>query len=70
VGGTRKFILGKHTGSKALEHVVSTLGYNLTREQICRVLERVKTEGEHKSVITPEHLLELIQAARSGEDQD
>jgi methanogen homocitrate synthase len=70
VGGTRKFILGKHTGSKALEHVVSTLGYNLTREQICRVLERVKTEGEHKSVITPEHLLELIQMARSGEEQD
>ena len=68
VGGARKFILGKHTGSKALEHVVSSLGYHLSREQICLVLDRVKAEGEHKSVVTPARLLELIQAAQSGDE--
>jgi methanogen homocitrate synthase len=60
VGGERKFILGKHTGSKALEHVTSALGFHLSREQICLVLERVKTEGEHKMVVSPERLLEII----------
>ena len=60
VGGERKFILGKHSGSKALEYVVSALGFQLSKEQVCRVLERVKTEGEHKTVVTPERLLELI----------
>jgi methanogen homocitrate synthase len=60
VGGERKFILGKHTGSKALEYVVSALGFQLSKGQVCRVLELVKTEGEHKTVVTPERLLELI----------
>jgi methanogen homocitrate synthase len=60
VGGERKFILGKHTGSKALEYVVSALGFQLSKSQVCRVLELVKTEGEHKTVVTPERLLDLI----------
>ena len=60
VGGERKFILGKHSGSKALEYVASALGFQLSKEQIYLVLERVKTEGEHKTVVTPERLLELI----------
>ena len=33
VGGERHFILGKHTGRKALEHVVASLGYTLTEPQ-------------------------------------
>ncbi len=60
VGGERKFILGKHSGSKALEYVASALGFQLSKEQIYLVLERVKTEGEHKTIVTPERLLELI----------
>ena len=70
VRGPGDSVLGKHTGRKALEHVVATLGYQLTKDQISRVLERVKSEGEQKSVITPDHLLELIQMARSGEEPD
>ena len=38
VGGIRKFILGKHTGSKALEHVVATLGYTLRKSRSARCL--------------------------------
>ena len=63
VGGERKFILGKHSGSKALEYVAAALGYNLTREQVGKVLERVKEEGEHKTVVTPERLLGLLNEA-------
>jgi len=65
VGGERKFILGKHSGSKALEYVASALGYHLSKEQVNQVLERVKTEGEHKTVVTPERLLELITGVRT-----
>jgi methanogen homocitrate synthase len=64
VGGERRFILGKHTGKKALEHVVSTLGYQLNEEQICRVLDEVKELGESKIGITPETLTALIRHAR------
>jgi methanogen homocitrate synthase len=60
VGGERRFILGKHTGKKALEHVVATLGYQLNEQQICRVLDEVKELGESKIGITPETLTALI----------
>lgn len=69
VGGERRFILGKHTGKKALEHVVSTLGYNLTGPQICRVLDLVKDHSEHKCSITPDVLKKLIKKAKEEKPQ-
>jgi methanogen homocitrate synthase len=60
VGGERRFILGKHTGKKALEHVVATLGYQLTGDQICQILDEVKELGEQKIGVTPETLVALI----------
>ncbi len=60
MGGTRHFILGKHTGKKALEHVVASLGCELTETQICAVLDLVKDHSEHKCNITPEVLRKLI----------
>jgi len=60
VGGERHFILGKHTGKKALEHVVVSLGCALSEKQICRVLDLVKDYSEHKCNVTPEVLRKLI----------
>ena len=64
VGGQRRFILGKHTGKKALEHVVGSLGYSLNEKQICQVLDEVKELGESKCGITPETLTALIRHAQ------
>jgi len=64
VGGERHFILGKHTGKKALEHVVASLGWELSDKQICRVLDLVKDHSEHKCNITPEILKKLIRKAQ------
>jgi len=64
VGGQRRFILGKHTGKKALEHVVTSLGYSLNEKQICAVLDEVKELGESKCGITPETLTALIRHAQ------
>lgn len=64
VGGERHFILGKHTGKKALEHVITSLGCNLTDNQICKVLDRVKEVGERKCNITPEVLRDIIRHVR------
>jgi len=60
VGQERRFILGKHTGKKALEHVVAGLGYSLNEEQICQILDEVKELGESKCGITPDTLTALI----------
>jgi methanogen homocitrate synthase len=64
VGGERRFILGKHTGKKALEYVVSSLGCELSEKQICRVLDLVKDHSEHKCSITPVILRKLIKKAK------
>jgi methanogen homocitrate synthase len=64
VGGERRFILGKHTGKKALEHVVKTLGYSLSEQQICQVLDEVKELGESKCGVSPEALTALIRHAQ------
>ncbi|MEI8331372.1 MAG: homocitrate synthase family protein [Methanomicrobiales archaeon] len=64
VGGERKFILGKHTGRKALEHVMESLGCECTEKQVCRVLDLVKDHSEHKCNITPDILWKLITKAQ------
>lgn len=66
VGSERHFILGKHTGKKALEHVVASLGCELSEKQICRVLDLVKDHSEHKCNITPDILKKLIRKAKES----
>lgn len=66
VGGERHFILGKHTGKKALEHVVASMGCELSEKQICRVLDLVKDHSEQKCNITPEVLKKLIRKAKES----
>lgn len=66
VGSERHFILGKHTGKKALEYVVSSMGCELTEKQVCRVLDLVKDHSEHKCHITPDVLKKLIRKAKES----
>jgi methanogen homocitrate synthase len=68
VGGERRFILGKHTGKKALEHVVASLGCELTEKQVCRVLGLVKDHSEHKCSITPEILKKIIRKVKTEKE--
>ena len=64
VGSERKFILGKHTGKKALEFVMASIGCELNDRQVCRVLDLVKDHSEHKCNITPDVLKKLIRKAK------
>jgi methanogen homocitrate synthase len=68
VGGERHFILGKHTGKKALEHVVASMGCELSEKQICRVLDMVKDHSEHKCNITSDVLKKLIHKAKHEQE--
>ena len=60
VGAKREIIIGKHTGSKALKGVVQKMGYNLTHEQMCSLLDKVKKCGEAKKKVTCGRLTEFI----------
>lgn len=60
VGRERQFILGKHTGTKALRYITASLGHQLTDLQIGQVLALIKERSEHKCSITPDVLKGLI----------
>jgi methanogen homocitrate synthase len=61
LGLDRQFILGKHTGKRALTHILTTFGYHLTDEQIVQALEDIKEQSEGKCTITPQVLRTIIQ---------
>jgi methanogen homocitrate synthase len=60
VGGKREIIIGKHTGSKALKGVVEKMGYNLTHDQMCSLLDRVKKCSEAKKKVSCDRLTAFI----------
>lgn len=66
VGRERQFILGKHTGTRALRYVTASLGHQLTDPQIGQVLALIKERSELKCSITPEVLKDLILQVEKG----
>ncbi len=56
VGAKRDIIIGKHTGTKALKGVVQKMGYNLSHEQMCELLDKVKKCSEAKKQVSCERL--------------
>ena len=66
VGSERRFVLGKHTGRKALEHVAKAYGFELSDEEASWVLEQVKQKSEGKCCVTREVLCDLLRKAREG----
>ncbi len=66
VGGERRFVLGKHTGRRALEHVAKAYGFDLSDDEARWVLEQVKQKSEGKCSVTREVLCSLLRAAKEG----
>ncbi len=65
VGGERHYTLGKHSGKKAIVHILQSTGHDLSEERICWILDQVKARGENKCSITHELLLSLIRQAET-----
>jgi methanogen homocitrate synthase len=60
VGAKREIIIGKHTGSKALKSVVQKMGYELSHEQMSKLLDKVKKCSEAKKKVSCGRLTEFI----------
>jgi methanogen homocitrate synthase len=60
VGGSREFILGKHSGSKALCYMARQMGITLSKAETDIVLEEIKRMSESKRSLRREELGELI----------
>jgi len=60
IGAKRKFVLGKHSGIKSLNHVVTSMGYDISKEDLCRLLAMVKEKGEVLGAVDKETLKDMI----------
>lgn len=67
VGGHREFILGKHSGSKALCYMARQMGITLSKAETDIVLEEIKRMSESKRSLRREELAELITLLLSKE---
>lgn len=68
VGRERQYILGKHTGRKAIEHIIASKGCTLSPDQVQWLLCRVKDLSEGKCRITDKILMNLLREARDKGD--
>jgi len=67
LGLERRFLLGKHTGKRALVHILTSFGYHITDKQVMQVLELIKDRSEDKCSINQQILREIISQV-TGED--
>lgn len=61
IGAKRNFILGKHTGRKALLGILRHKGYHdLTHDQLCELVDIIKEYRETKKELTADRIDELV----------
>lgn len=60
VGGKRHLIVGKHTGMKALKGIVNNMGYDLSKEELTTLLDRIKNCTDVKHGISPSKLESMV----------
>ncbi|MBW9220325.1 2-isopropylmalate synthase [Methanothermococcus sp. SCGC AD-155-N22] len=65
VGQRRKIILGKHTGSHAIECKLKELGFkvgeNITEEQFKEIIKRIKDIGDKGKRITDDDVIAIVE---------
>ncbi|MBW6470000.1 MAG: homocitrate synthase family protein [Methanosarcinaceae archaeon] len=64
VGGKRNLVVGKHTGTKALQGIVRDMGYILERDELCDLIDKVKVCTEAKRGISRNRLEEMIREVK------
>lgn len=69
VGGKREFILGKHSGSKALCYMARQMGFTLSEAETNLVLCEIKRLSEAKKSIRRDELRDLIAGTLSGQGE-
>jgi len=65
VGARRAIVIGKHSGSAALQHVLASLGVHAERDDLADLVQVVRHESTRKKrALTAEEVVALHQAHR------
>jgi methanogen homocitrate synthase len=67
VGGKREIVLGKKSGTHAVEWKLRELGFSATKEQVAAILERVKAYSiKKKGPLTDDEFAEIAKEVIKG----
>ncbi|MGC9517274.1 MAG: 2-isopropylmalate synthase [Methanomicrobiales archaeon] len=62
VGHTRRIVLGKHTGAKALKSKLDDYGIEMEEDQFCQVFDQIKDLGDKGKMVTDADLKAIAES--------
>lgn len=68
IGQTRKIVLGKHSGCRAVKAKLEECGIEVTRDELCKIVEEVKRSREEGRYINDELFNHIVKSTRGPVD--
>lgn len=68
VGQKRQLVLGKHSGARAVKAKLNDCGYEVTKEQLCEIVEKVKEKREKGQYITDDIFKDIVKSVNDPFD--
>jgi methanogen homocitrate synthase len=64
IGHHRRIVLGKHSGCRAVKAKLDECGIDVTRDELCEIVERVKEKREEGKYINDELFNQIVRSVR------
>lgn len=64
IGHTRRIVLGKHSGCRAVKAKLEGCGIEVTQEELCQIVERVKKSREKGKYINDDLFNQIVKSVR------
>lgn len=68
IGHHRRIVLGKHSGCRAVKAKLTECGIDVSRDELCKIVERVKEKREEGKYINDDVFNEIIRSVRGPVD--
>jgi methanogen homocitrate synthase len=68
IGHQRRIVLGKHSGCRAVKAKLNECGIEVSRDELCKIVERVKIQREKGKYINDKLFNEIVRSVRGPVD--
>lgn len=68
IGHTRRIVLGKHSGCRAVKAKLDACGIEVTKDELCKIVEQIKKDREKGKYINDEHFRQIVRSVRGPVD--
>lgn len=68
IGHQRRIVLGKHSGCRAVKAKLEACGIEVSRDELCKIVERVKIQREKGKYINDELFNRIVRSVRGPVD--